>query len=254
MAVKAAGADLAFKGGVVNGTRGVAGFSAAGTELSGNAYARISMALNAWNVTANGFRNTAKITFPRPTPAAWLPITHWGLYSQVSGGNLLLDYDSTDTAAPQLGAEVGFLATTFGWDFSGGKILAPGALKMCNEGLVSGTRYITLHSGATPGGGNFIDQPVQVAEATWSVDTIDHTPGTTDGQKHRRARNGSVINFGAAITDLPALMSLSLRDGANGTSAAVLWGSTYTTAPDNPDLGDTLSLAENAVEILIPID
>ena len=254
MALKADGADLCFKDGLLNGTRGIAAFSAADTELTGNAYARISRALSNWRSDTNGYVNDGLWEFPQPTPAAWLAITHWGIYSGTITGNLLYDYDSTDTAAPQLGASVGFADGAIGIKFSGGKFTDAGGLKICNEGLVSGTRALTLHSGTTAATGNFIDQPVSVAAAAWTADTIDHTPGTSDGQKHRRLRNNAQINFGVAITDLAQPMSVALRDGTDGSSAAILWSSVFDPAAGDPGLGDAITFAANAIEITLPID
>lgn len=73
-----------------------------GTEVSGGAYARASIAANttSWNNTqgtASGastgtdgtIENAVDITFPAPT-ANWGTVTHWGVFDAASGGNLLL--------------------------------------------------------------------------------------------------------------------------------------------------------------------
>ena len=73
-----------------------------GTEVSGNAYARVGVtsATTAWNGTHGNttgastgtdgtVENAATITFPTPTPSGWGTVTHWGVYDAASGGNLL---------------------------------------------------------------------------------------------------------------------------------------------------------------------
>ena len=75
-----------------------------GTEVSGNAYARVkaaagaSQALTDWKSTQNdslassgttgNTTNTNAITFPTPT-ATWGTVTHFGIYDASTGGNLL---------------------------------------------------------------------------------------------------------------------------------------------------------------------
>lgn len=73
-----------------------------GTEVSGNAYARVAVtsATTAWTGThgtttgassgTNGtVSNAATITFPTPTPAGWGTVTHFGVYDASTAGNLL---------------------------------------------------------------------------------------------------------------------------------------------------------------------
>lgn len=78
--------------------------SGGGTEVSGNAYARVkaaagaSQALTDWKSTQNdslastgtggNTTNTNAITFPTPT-ATWGTVTHFGIYDASTGGNLL---------------------------------------------------------------------------------------------------------------------------------------------------------------------
>ena len=59
--------------------------SASGTELSGNAYARQSVA---FSVTNNVASNSATLTFPTAT-ASWGTITFAGIFDASSGGNLI---------------------------------------------------------------------------------------------------------------------------------------------------------------------
>jgi hypothetical protein len=62
-----------------------------GTELSGNAYARVLC--NAWNAATSASPsvadNTAAITFPTATPSGWSQATHFGVFDDPSAGNLL---------------------------------------------------------------------------------------------------------------------------------------------------------------------
>jgi hypothetical protein len=64
-----------------------------GSEVSGGNYARVQVdQLDAnWNAPAGGngvFSNVNAITFPAPN-ANWGACTHFGIYDQSSGGNLL---------------------------------------------------------------------------------------------------------------------------------------------------------------------
>lgn len=249
--LRQAGSDLFFKGGLFNGNRHLAAFSAEGVELSGNAYVRRLAVLADWSASGRDYRNNKTLDFADPT-MAWLAITHWGMYDAATGGNLLVDFElGAATLAPAAGAEVGFDANTIGWGFIGATTVA-GSHKGANEGLVSGTRYLTLHS-AEPNddGSNVIDQPVQVTAGQWTVDTS----GT-----NRRARNNARLSFGAAVTDLPTPTWVALRDGNvynNATPAnnsRVLWKDQFDTAAMDPDLGDTLSFPVNTLSILVAID
>jgi hypothetical protein len=78
--------------------------SGGGTEVSGNAYARVkaaagaSQALTDWKSTQNdslassgtggNTTNTNAVNFPTPT-ATWGTVTHFGIYDALTGGNLL---------------------------------------------------------------------------------------------------------------------------------------------------------------------
>lgn len=75
-----------------------------GTEVSGNAYARVkaaagaSQALTDWKSTQNdnlassgtggNTTNTNAVNFPTPT-GTWGTVTHFGIYDALTGGNLL---------------------------------------------------------------------------------------------------------------------------------------------------------------------
>jgi hypothetical protein len=81
--------------------------SAAGTEVSGGSYARVSVTKGdaAWKGThgsatgvssgTNGtISNAAAVTFPAPT-ASWGTVTHWGVWDASTSGNLLVCDDLT---------------------------------------------------------------------------------------------------------------------------------------------------------------
>lgn len=78
--------------------------STAGTEVSGNAYARVQVvsSLANWAGTQAAASTTAStgasgttsnnnvITFPTPTPSGWGTVTAVGIYDASTGGNLLI--------------------------------------------------------------------------------------------------------------------------------------------------------------------
>lgn len=77
--------------------------AAGGTEVSGNAYARVSLnPLDAnWTATQGGTTgvssgtggqtsNAALLTFPTPTPAGWGTVTHWVMFDAATAGNVIL--------------------------------------------------------------------------------------------------------------------------------------------------------------------
>lgn len=57
-------------------------------EVTGGSYARKSVAAAGWTRTASQIANNAAITFVEAT-AGWGTITHFGIWSAVSGGNFL---------------------------------------------------------------------------------------------------------------------------------------------------------------------
>lgn len=78
--------------------------SGGGTEVTGNAYARVAVvsALTAWagtqsagsTVASTGTggqtSNNAILTFPTPTPSGWGTVTHMALFDAASSGNLIV--------------------------------------------------------------------------------------------------------------------------------------------------------------------
>lgn len=78
--------------------------AAGGTEVSGNAYARVAVACSLANwagtqaaastVASSGTSgttsNNAVITFPTPTPAGWGTVTGMAIFDAATGGNMLI--------------------------------------------------------------------------------------------------------------------------------------------------------------------
>ena len=246
MGLKAIGADRAFINGLFNGNRWLAAFSAAMTEQAWGDYARIATALANYQASGRNYVNSGVLNFADPTSAG-VAITHWGMYDAANAGNLLLDYElASALAAPQVGASVGFDAGAIGWGFSGA-VTEMGSRACCSAGLLSGTRYLSIHTD-DPGtaGDNAVanEDPIQVMQAQWTLDTTG---------ANRRARNNAVLSFGASTADLPVAMWVALRDG-DADDANVLWKDQFDTTPDDPDLGDTLQFNVNQLAILIGID
>ena len=259
--MKLGGANLAFKGGLLNATRYIGLFSAEGTELSGNNYNRVGIALAGWQADGSEYENVAVQTFGPPNPGAWLPIVGWGLFANSTGGTRLFDVDITDTAAPGIGASVTAAAEAIGYGFTGA-VTSDGSLAALSEGLLSGTRYITLHPGASPtkteggdagttsnaiatngavnGGGTPL--AVQAQASNWTVDNTSNT--------NARARNNAVLSYGIQAADLPQPGSIALRDG-NAHTSNILWTAALTA--DDPDLGDALQFNVNAITIPMTI-
>ena len=246
MGMKTAGATLFYKGGLLGGTKYIGLIDTSDSELSGDAYARVAMAgfggSDSWQLDGEEYENRESVAFPSPT-GAWSAIGKWGLYSALTSGELLADVDiDPDTAAPQTAADVSAAMQTLGIGFTG--VTPAGSLKGMNEGLLSGTRYVTLHSG-NPGtaGASFVGAlRAQVAESAWNLD---------DNASNRRARNGSVISFGSQASNLGAVTWVALRDGA-GANAAVLFSTSFSSV--DPAAGDTISFGARAISVLLPVD
>lgn len=94
-----------------------------GTEVSGNAYARVAITSGtaAWNNTQGNttgastgtdgtIENAAVITFPTPTPAGWGTVTHFAVYDAATAGNLLFYAALTASKVINAGDAVSFAA------------------------------------------------------------------------------------------------------------------------------------------------
>lgn len=69
-----------------------------GTEVSGNAYARVPVTNNATNwpaASAGSKSNGTAITFPQATPSGWGVVTQFGIFDASTSGNLLYWGDLT---------------------------------------------------------------------------------------------------------------------------------------------------------------
>lgn len=94
-----------------------------GTEVSGNAYARVAITSGtaAWNNTQGNttgastgtdgtIENAAAVTFPTPTPAGWGTVTHFAVYDAATAGNLLFYAALTTSKTINAGDAVSFAA------------------------------------------------------------------------------------------------------------------------------------------------
>lgn len=89
--------------------------SGGGTEVSGNAYARVAVTNNATNFPAasgGSKANGTAITFPQATPSGWGVVTQFGIFDASTSGNLLAwgdltaskTVDALDTVSFAIGA------------------------------------------------------------------------------------------------------------------------------------------------------
>jgi hypothetical protein len=65
--------------------------SGGGTEVSGNAYARVQVTNDSttWSRATSTVSNIIAITFAAPSPSAWGTVTHYGVFDASSAGNLI---------------------------------------------------------------------------------------------------------------------------------------------------------------------
>jgi hypothetical protein len=68
--------------------------NASGTEVTGNAYARVAIAAAGWSAiaaaaagTGDSITNSGIVTFATPTPAGWGTVTGFALYDALTVGN-----------------------------------------------------------------------------------------------------------------------------------------------------------------------
>ena len=64
------------------------GDNAGGTELSGNGYARVSIAFDA--ASGGTTDNTSVVDFPTCTGSNWGAVAYWSIWDASTGGNMLL--------------------------------------------------------------------------------------------------------------------------------------------------------------------
>lgn len=71
-----------------------------GTEVSGNGYARQTAA---WSVSGNLATNSGAIEYPACTGNAWGTVTHIGVHTAASGGDLIVHSSLTTSKAVAVG-------------------------------------------------------------------------------------------------------------------------------------------------------
>lgn len=112
------------------------------TEVSGNAYARLSVTNNTtnWPNSSSGSKsNGIAFTFATPTPSGWGTITAFGIYDALTTGNLLYWGDL-------LGTEKGFTADT------GDLLTSPAHALVAGDRIkVSSVAGTTIPTGLTDG-------------------------------------------------------------------------------------------------------
>lgn len=250
MGLKRAGAVLGMKGGILNRTVHVGAKSSASAELSGNAYARIAAALAAWTRAATGIsQNTAGLTFPTPTGDYSSAATRAALYSAATGGDELWDEALVAVkAAPKANAVFRFPAEMVKVSLVGGAITAAGSKAAQEEGLVSGNRWLTLHTSA-PGttGANQAGDAIALP-ANGTIFSDHPSPGSGKYS----VRNNTLISTGVLMSDLADTTHVALRDAAN--SGNVLWTDAYDNDPSDPEVGDTFTFPANMLTIGFDID
>ena len=246
MGLKQVGADRCFKNGLLNGNHWAGLMSSATAELTGNGYARVALTLASWqrDGSTRRYENNGDIIFPVPTPQAWLIVTHIGLWSTATGGNPFVTIDITDTDAPQIGAQVRWVDEMVKFGAQNNGITVDGSIAMLNEGLVSGTRFISFHT-AAPSSSNRIGNSVSVAAANFTANT---------SQAGRRGvRNNARIATNVFTTDVGTPTHVALRDGS-AANAAILWAQTAGGNPSDPVIGDLSSIAANAMQVELSVD
>ena len=84
--------------------------SGGGTEVSGNAYARVQVTNDntTWGLTTSTIANTIAITFAAPSPSAWGTVTHYGIFDASSAGNLIDHGALTNARSTAVGVALSF--------------------------------------------------------------------------------------------------------------------------------------------------
>ncbi len=83
-----------------------------GTEVAGNAYARVQVtnSSSTWTRSVSTVSNAIDITFPQPSPSSWGTLTHFGLFDASSAGNLIGWNALTASTSTSAGTAVKFVA------------------------------------------------------------------------------------------------------------------------------------------------
>ena len=267
MGLKVEGAKLCLNGGLLNRTNyisvhtGDPGNNNANefphTGANAHGYARIAAALAQWTFPASGHAdrgiaaNSAALNFPTPTGNLGDP-THCGLSSGINAdaagdASLFTGALAADVAAPLLGAQFGWPAGDFTISVEGGTLTDEGSDACLRAGLLTATRYLSLHT-ADPGttGAN------EVAGGTYAREAVALAEWTIAGGTGIAALNVEK-SYGVQTTDLPDLMWVALRTTL-AAAGGVLWKVAFSNNPDDPEIGDTLSFAANQVTIGLVTD
>jgi hypothetical protein len=85
--------------------------SAAGTEISGSAYARQAVASAAWTRTSSSVSNNADVLFPAVTGSAYT-VVGWAVMDAVTAGNMLYWGDVSPSVTCNVGDQARFAAST----------------------------------------------------------------------------------------------------------------------------------------------
>jgi hypothetical protein len=83
-----------------------------GTEVTGNAYARVQVtnSSSTWTRSVSTISNAIDITFPQPSPSDWGTLTHFALFDASSAGNQIGWNSLTDPTSTSAGTAVKFEA------------------------------------------------------------------------------------------------------------------------------------------------
>ena len=84
--------------------------SGGGTEVSGNAYARVEVTNDntTWSRSSSTVSNDIAITFAAPSPSNWGTVTHWGIFDAASAGNLYFHAALTNSRSTTVGVALSF--------------------------------------------------------------------------------------------------------------------------------------------------
>ena len=261
MGLKVEGAKLGLKGGLLNGDRYISVHTAdpgnnnadefPHSGGSSYAYARIVAALAKWTIPNTGIaKNTAALNFPTPTGTMGDP-THCGISTHPANGDsgdksLFTGALGADVAAPNIGAEFGWPADDFTIGCVGGTITPAGSVLCLKSGLLSGDRYLSLHTD-DPG----TNRANEVSGGSYAAQLIALSGWTIDGTTGIATLN-KIITYGVQTSNLPDVMWVALCSSLTGGD--VLWKVAFSNNPDDPGLGDTLRFAASAVTIGLTTD
>lgn len=243
MALQIGGAQLIWEGGLFGGTRyiglhsGVPGANGA-NELAGNNYGRAVVTTALRTIANTGAVTINNVAFPTPS-GPWADPTHGAVYSAANGGNPLFDFKiDNDPEQPDNGFAVEFNAAN-------DLIVTPVNAQMTNpalnammaSGLLSGTAWVSLHSGA-PGttGAN------ELAGSNYARVAVAGNTGWSFNSANGTAANSTSITFPTPSADWADVTHVALRSAAVG-GGNVLWRGPLSNNPDPAPQGSAVSFA-----------